>query len=344
MTSIGMAYRNDWIDNAKGIGIVLVVYGHVVRGLVKAGLVVNSSTTTLVDSVIYSFHMPLFFFLAGLLFVDTLARRGRVGLVFSKVDTIVYPYIVWSLIQGLCEVLLSKYTNGNVTVSEVFALAWQPRAQFWFLYALFVVFTVCALLYVRLEKRLYVALLLLFALLYVFKSYLWLNLLNNFFYSYAVFFALGICFNEIRTRFEKRIALATAIFGVLFLLGQYLFHISYGLGYEHGGWQTLALATVSVFFVVSVSIWLRHFRSRWLQILGGASMSIYLMHILAGSGARVVLKNYLHVYDAYTHVVVGLSVGLFVPLLAHLLIKRYGLDFLLSCPQRISLGKLRYSR
>jgi fucose 4-O-acetylase-like acetyltransferase len=48
------AERLDWIDVARGIGIVAVVIGHVwTRGPVR--------------DMVYSFHMPLFFLLSGLL-------------------------------------------------------------------------------------------------------------------------------------------------------------------------------------------------------------------------------------------------------------------------------------
>lgn len=60
-----MNTRNLWVDYAKAIGIVLVVYGHVVRGLLNAGILQDAEFHGLVDSVIYSFHMPLFFFLSG---------------------------------------------------------------------------------------------------------------------------------------------------------------------------------------------------------------------------------------------------------------------------------------
>ena len=75
-----MKQRNQWVDYAKAIGIILVVYGHVARGLIAAGLPMNQTWYTLVDSIIYSFHMPLFFFLSGLFFYDSLTKRGRIGL------------------------------------------------------------------------------------------------------------------------------------------------------------------------------------------------------------------------------------------------------------------------
>jgi len=48
--------RLEHIDIAKGIGILLVVFGHLPQ----------LSTTGFVRAVVYSFHMPLFFFLSGL--------------------------------------------------------------------------------------------------------------------------------------------------------------------------------------------------------------------------------------------------------------------------------------
>lgn len=48
--------RFDWLDIAKGIAILLVIAGHTVN---------NPSLTR---QVIFSFHMPLFFILAGYTF------------------------------------------------------------------------------------------------------------------------------------------------------------------------------------------------------------------------------------------------------------------------------------
>jgi len=59
--------RSGWVDYAKAIGIILVVYGHVARGLYNAGIAFPEPLYSLTDSVVYSFHMPLFFFLSGII-------------------------------------------------------------------------------------------------------------------------------------------------------------------------------------------------------------------------------------------------------------------------------------
>jgi len=51
-----MNTRSNWIDNAKAIGIILVVYGHVARGLYNAGIKVHVPLYQLIDSVVYSFQ------------------------------------------------------------------------------------------------------------------------------------------------------------------------------------------------------------------------------------------------------------------------------------------------
>jgi len=82
-------HRLDWADAAKGLGIILVVYGHVARGLFHAGMYADEASYILIDQIIYSFHMPLFFFLSGLFFMSSFHKRGF-SLALNKVDTIFY--------------------------------------------------------------------------------------------------------------------------------------------------------------------------------------------------------------------------------------------------------------
>jgi len=339
-----MQERNAWVDYAKAIGIILVVYGHVARGVFNAGLPMEESSYLLVDSIIYSFHMPLFFFLSGLFFYDSLMKRGKTGLIINKVDTVVYPFIVWSLLQGLIEVVLSNYTNGEVTLGQVFSLLWSPRAQFWFLYALFLVFVVCSFVYAKADRRYFLPILLMFGALYVFKQELPMGNVGKFIFGNAVFFALGVWFNEIKAFFLARYVQLTLLFGALFVGGQYVFHVTFGLNWEVGGLPVLALATVSIFFMIALAMWLGRVRIEWLLFLGASSMTIYLMHILAGSGIRVILSSFMGVDSIPVHLILGTLVGLIAPLLAQAVIKRYDLYFFLTPPKSVSATSIRTRR
>jgi fucose 4-O-acetylase-like acetyltransferase len=332
--------RNSWVDYAKAIGIILVVYGHVARGVHKAGAQMDENLFQLVDSIIYSFHMPLFFFLSGLFFYNSFKSRGATGLIVNKVDTILYPYIIWSLLQGSLESILSKYTNGSVTFSEVLSLAWEPRAQFWFLYALFLVFVISSVLFTLFDKSRSALLLAAFGALYIIQGDLPKSMLSTFILGNAFFFILGICFDDIKALFEKHYAALTGTLGALFVLGQYLFHGPMGLLYEDKGVASLALATVSIGFVIALSMTLSRLSLKGLMHIGATSMTIYLMHVIAGSGVRVVLSKLMGIQSPAAHLIIGTLIGIAAPLLAQVIIKRYRLGALLAPPKSVSADSL----
>ena len=63
-----MSKRIEWIDRAKGIGIILVILGH-------------SIFLEIFKILIYSFHMPLFFSYQGIS-----ARRAWRGYFYSCIS------------------------------------------------------------------------------------------------------------------------------------------------------------------------------------------------------------------------------------------------------------------
>lgn len=73
--------RQAWIDLAKGIGIVLVVAGH-------------TGIPPLATKYVCAFHMPLFFFLSGLLY----RRRPFAEVVSRRARTLLVPYLAFSLV------------------------------------------------------------------------------------------------------------------------------------------------------------------------------------------------------------------------------------------------------
>ena len=335
-TTIVGGGRDAWVDYAKAIGIVLVVYGHVARGLYNAGIPMNVPLYERVDSIVYSFHMPLFFFLSGIFFLHSLHRRGSLALVANKVDTILYPYILWSLIQGLTEVWLSRYTNGKVPLTEVLAL-WNPRAQFWFLYALFLVMLTAILVYRRDTRGLIQGVLALGALAYVFQASIPSAMHSDYVVKNFVFFALGVWFNTVKDRLSPQPG-RWAMAGVIaFLIVQYGFHFGLGMRYGDKGVASLLVAIVSILAVASLCLWLARSPKPWVLALGGASMGIYVMHILAGSGARILLSRFMGVSDVWIHLIVGCLAGILLPMLVIWLMKRFGIGGLFDAPARISV-------
>lgn len=117
--------RLEYIDIAKGIGIFLVVIGHCVK------------PSSILHSYIFSFHMPLFFFLSGLCFNDT-KYSTFIPFLKRRVCTLLLPLLYFCIIMSILgmvegsDFLLGKLRNGLF-----------PSNPMWFLYVLFL----CELLY-----------------------------------------------------------------------------------------------------------------------------------------------------------------------------------------------------
>lgn len=106
MIGIVATDRITWIDSAKGIGIILVVLGHIC--LVKEEY-----------NYINSFHVPLFFFLSGYLL--RFEKYGSVrSFITEKINSIIVPYFYFSLISYLYWILIERRFSGNA-VSPLWA-------------------------------------------------------------------------------------------------------------------------------------------------------------------------------------------------------------------------------
>lgn len=310
-----MLEREVWVDYAKAIGIILVVYGHVARGVFQAGMQYDPTIHYLVDSVIYSFHMPLFFFLSGLFYIDALKKRG-VGVIVNKAETILYPFIIWSLLQGGIEVILSNYTNNHTTIPQVLSLFWAPRAQFWFLYALFLISIVGFFVYLRLSSKLYFSVFILSVLVYLIRdNFISIRVLNYVLMNF-VFFSFGVLVYDKKSIWEKYNNVVLTTSAIVFLIFQWLFHIKMHLALTtEKYWLVLLLALISIIFVTSLCFYLRKFKIKWLALIGASSLGIYLMHVLVASGVRILLQKILGVENPFIHLALGSVVGILIPLI-----------------------------
>lgn len=96
-----MNRRIEYIDTLKGIAIILVVMGHVVQFIWGD----RYGSNQIIFIIIYSFHMPLFFFLSGL--CTKVINRAGGGYIFEKEsENIIIPI---SVVESYS--LCSTYTS-----------------------------------------------------------------------------------------------------------------------------------------------------------------------------------------------------------------------------------------
>lgn len=90
-----MMTRFDYIDKLRGFAILLVVIGHIYLPYTR------EASNHPVAQMIYSFHMPLFFFISGFLceFTHKIEKNGYLNFVWRKAIALLVPYLFW-LIAG----------------------------------------------------------------------------------------------------------------------------------------------------------------------------------------------------------------------------------------------------
>ena len=116
--------RTLWIDQLRGLAIILVVIGHLIQ---FNGL----GTDNPVFEIIYTFHMPLFFAISGCVAEKTThIQTFRSFLKFEKkkIIAIGFPWIIWGLVISKC-VFTSEWPT--YSISEV--ISFLKNGGLWFL-------------------------------------------------------------------------------------------------------------------------------------------------------------------------------------------------------------------
>lgn len=123
-----MNKRLDHIDYLKGIGIILVLFGH---------LPINGNMHIL----IYSFHMPLFFFASGFFFKN----RPLLKSLRKDLRTIMVPYIFFAFVLVLTLVIIAmRNVECYAAINEIYINPFDSKCYalyhtIWFLVCLFFV-------------------------------------------------------------------------------------------------------------------------------------------------------------------------------------------------------------
>lgn len=308
--------RFSWVDIAKGIAIILVVYRHVLIGIKRSGLVVEPYLLQ-INEMVYSFRMPLFFILSGFFFARSAAKRGRGEFVTYKLSSLVYPYLVWAVIQVSIQILLSDYTNANRGLKDYLYILIQPRAidQLWFLFALFnvtlFIFLLREILKVNRWVVLGISLVAVYGSTFV-KNY---SLIHDLLF-YMPYFVIGDLVSEevLSPEFQRRLS---SMAGLLIMLPIFAFSQWYWLNHpDINVYGFGAVAAFGSFFIIAVA--LRIGGQNWTKILalvGKHSLQVYLAHVLFSSAFRMLFTKGLGIDNVYLLLFLGLTTGVAFPIL-----------------------------
>ncbi|MGN0006516.1 MAG: acyltransferase family protein [Alistipes sp.] len=134
--------RMVYIDIAKALCIVLVVVGH----YTPAGCPVWWQT---IHDIIYTFHMPLFMFASGFVYVATKKDEKYKDFIIKKIRRLMIPYFVVSAIVIGIKLVADHimYVQHPKTAMSFVRMFYYPEAGafLWFIYALWWMFVVVPL-------------------------------------------------------------------------------------------------------------------------------------------------------------------------------------------------------
>jgi fucose 4-O-acetylase-like acetyltransferase len=311
--------RTDWIDAAKGMGIVLVVLGHAIGGLHDARLMADDDAWQTVFYVIYTFHMPLFFFLSGL-FVEKRVRAQPARFAESLFTRIAWPYFLWCTFQLMVISLLGTLVNvpSSFDLWRCVELVWKPASQFWYLHALFVMHAASLLVVPRYGTK---GLLVLALFVMALPALVPLGSLKEV-CRYAVYYAFGVvCSSQVSRGaiFDRKDAVTGAVAALLCIACAMLAHDA---GERYSSFAAVPAAVAGTVAFVMLA------RSRFAQTngillaLGRASQAIFLLHVLCVAGTRIVMNKLLSMGDTNAILSVATTAGVVGPFLAHHLASR----------------------
>jgi len=130
--------RIYWIDTLRALAIVLMVFAH------------TNHTEANIESAIkyiYSFHMPLFFFVSGLIFYPE-KFQGPKEFIFRKISTLLIPYFFFSFLgYGLFLITFYPTFSFSTFCDSLFRIVYADtdllnfayEGPLWFLPCLFLV-------------------------------------------------------------------------------------------------------------------------------------------------------------------------------------------------------------
>lgn len=263
-----------WIDILKGIGIILVVFGHV-------------HSNDIIYNWIYSFHMPLFFFAGGCVY----KKKDVLEDIKRRLNTIVIPYfsfgflilVYWQLVERKFRYSELSFWDSVVGLFRGQFGSLEFNVHLWFLPAFFVTVILFNLLQNIGGKKLTHIVVILMSVAFVVFPLPELVWGIDRVFKFIGFYAIGNIFADYKV--DKQITkcpiLIKVIISGILVLG------SFALTYYRWdkNWMWYITGIIGIVAVAVISIAMK--RSKLLERLGKSTLAILCVH---GPVYRVLIK------------------------------------------------------
>lgn len=279
--------RLEFVDCAKGIGIILVVLGH--------------TRFPYLRNIIYSFHMPLFFILSGYLFQDRKLEVSFSKYLIKRLNGLYLPFLKFSIFYLLFNnffvsigFLSSEYRYEGaqflkVLIENLFFLSdSQFSGTFWFIRNLFGIeiimfslYKICRSIVKKKENAFYFGAVCIFLIIgYICSEKRIIPTLANIYVGMAFFLVGYLVRNRIPNVLERRNLLYFGIFSI-FAIGPFL-KVDMVVNSYSNFWLFLITGTLGSLAVVQVCKMLPKLKiNNFFEYIGKNSLYILCFHFLA---------------------------------------------------------------
>lgn len=304
--------RQVWVDYLKACACLAVVIFHVIYGLQNAGIYTNPSLNVLKEFCDI-FQIPIFMMASGYLYGMAGKPSSYLRFEKKKLINLFVPYIVFSLVYFGINSVFSSSVNFSYDIKTLLMLPVKPIAQYWFLFALMLIFILVPLLEKVIKNE--------YILLFIF--FVWkLLAMNGFLFDekfaidyylagYTIFFYMGTTYARKHDDFkfirEKCIYILVCLFIVLFAAAFFIKGNNMFISYYRFGLNMVSIVAFTVLFEKKWEV----LKCRFIDIIAKYSFQIYLLHTMATAAVRIVLAK-LGMYNDLIHFIIALITGIFV--------------------------------
>lgn len=295
--------RLKWADIAKGLSIILIVFIHSGEGIYTATGKIAGNYWTNLNGIGYTFMVPVFFLLSGLF--SQKSTKEIPERIKSMLSGIVYPYVLWSLIQaGL--IIISGAGNTEANWTDIPSILINGWMQYWFLHCLIlIILTDLAFRTLKLKASFRFAIVLSIACASMIGlKFPWqLQALSE----HILYFEVGVIFAKF-WKFEKRPInpYFLAYCGTILLIAFYVNGAKYEQPLRALSAFSGILLCISAATIISKS---NNFISTFLATCGRLSLQIYVAHIIIAAALRVILFK-IGIETFEIHLIVGFTLSL----------------------------------
>lgn len=266
--------RNPTIDILRGIAIFLVVFGHI-------------SHIGWTRTYIWGFHIPIFFFISGMLFNEN-KYNSITNFIKSKFRTLIIPYGIFYLTTFTYWLVIERHTRGGgvTPASQLIGLFYGTynlkymmfNGALWFIPCLFST----ELLYYFIAKiknntKIFITIILIYIIGFLLRKYTYIA---PFGIGAAmigiIFYGIGhITKNKIKTSYNSKIPIAISIFicGMLQIVLYPFTGADLATLYLKNAYLYVPIALIGIFLYWQLSILIK--KNRVIEFLGVNSLVIF---------------------------------------------------------------------